>query len=301
MAVDTNAAGHRAPDLPGAPASRSPRRIAGAIARRNGAGREYRALADFIGESGIYAGAGATVIYQLALYGVGKGVAEHSTTTDRPLDRLRTTMQYVYAVSLGTEEEKRKIVRLVNKAHVPVRSERHGYTAFDPELQLWVGATLVRNTRWFRDWIWGPENAAAEENLYREAQIFGNALQVKEEMWPGDFESFEEYWDDMLDNRISTDPEIVRYVHRLVGGRDAPWPVRLLMPLNAFITTGILDRRVRDLFELPWSPVDERRFRLLMKTVAFVYRLVPAPLRTVPARLYMADLRRRFKGGKHVI
>ncbi|WP_156665624.1 oxygenase MpaB family protein, partial [Rhodococcus phenolicus] len=84
-------------------------------------------LEDFVGESMLLLGAGATVLLQLAEPGVG----------------LRTTMTYVYAVTLGTEDEKKAIVRLVNKAHVPVRAE--SYNAFDPELQLWVAATLYRN------------------------------------------------------------------------------------------------------------------------------------------------------------
>ncbi len=100
-------------------------------------------LADFVGESMLLIGAGATVLLQLAVPGVGRGVAEHSTTLERPLDRLRTTMTFVYAVTLGSAEEKQTVVRLVNRAHVPVRSKR--YNAFDPELQLWVAATLYRN------------------------------------------------------------------------------------------------------------------------------------------------------------
>ena len=37
-------------------------------------------LADIIEESSLLLGAGSTVLYQLALLGVGRGVAEHSTT-----------------------------------------------------------------------------------------------------------------------------------------------------------------------------------------------------------------------------
>ena len=60
-------------------------------------------LADFVGESMLLLGAGSTVLLQLADRGTGHGVADHSTTLQRPLDRLRTTMTYVYAVTLGTQ------------------------------------------------------------------------------------------------------------------------------------------------------------------------------------------------------
>jgi uncharacterized protein (DUF2236 family) len=86
-------------------------------------------------------GSGSAVMYQLAVWGVGKGVAEHSTTMQRPVDRLRTTLTYVYVMGLGTDEERAQVARMVNRAHVPIRGE--GYSAFDPELQLWVAATLA--------------------------------------------------------------------------------------------------------------------------------------------------------------
>src|SRR3954453_22375832 len=96
-------------------------------------------LADIIEESMLLLGAGSTVLYQLALIGVGRGVAEHSTTLARPLDRLRTTLTYVYVMTQGTQQERDAVARMVNKMHAPVRGE--GYTAFDRDLQLWVAAT----------------------------------------------------------------------------------------------------------------------------------------------------------------
>jgi hypothetical protein len=80
-------------------------------------------LADINREAYLYAGAGATVAWQLALPGVGRGVARHSTTLDRPLQRLQATMAYVYAVSLGNEADRAAIAAHVNRAHRPVRGE----------------------------------------------------------------------------------------------------------------------------------------------------------------------------------
>src|SRR5215212_10759046 len=96
-------------------------------------------IEELLSEPGLMLGSGSAVMYQLALWEVGKGVAEHSDTLQRPLDRLRTTLSYVYVMGLGTDEEKAAIARMVNRAHRPVKGE--GYTAYDPELQLWVAAT----------------------------------------------------------------------------------------------------------------------------------------------------------------
>ncbi|MBX4171000.1 DUF2236 domain-containing protein [Rhodococcus sp. DMU2021] len=243
-------------------------------------------------------GAGATVLLQLASPGVGHGVADHSTTLQRPLDRLRTTMTYVYAVTLGTPEEKKQIVRMVNKAHVPVRSET--YNAFDPELQLWVAATLYRNGVEMYQRMFGPLTDADIERLYHQSAVYGTALQVKEDMWPRTREEFDEYWDEMI-STFEVDAEVRSFTRNLLTGGDSPLPVRALMPLQRFMTIGLLPQRMRDEFALPWTPRDQRRFDLFWKVVPPIYRAVPKPIRQLSATYYLRDMRRRMKAHGRVI
>ncbi|MDH6282456.1 oxygenase MpaB family protein [Prescottella agglutinans] len=255
-------------------------------------------LADFVGESMLLIGAGATVLLQLAVPGVGRGVAEHSTTLERPLDRLRTTMTFVYAVTLGTTEEKQAVVRLVNRAHVPVRSER--YNAFDPELQLWVAATLYRNGFDMYQRFFGPLSDADAERLFRQSAVYGTVLQISEDMWPATRTEFDAYWDRMIET-ATVDDQVRAYVRGLLSGGKAPLPVRMTMPLQRFLTIGLLPPRIRDQFALPWSPRDQRRFDRLMTVLPVVYRRVPRPLRQITATYYLRDMRRRLAKHAHVI
>ena len=57
-----------------------------------------RGLADIGAEGVLLAGAGRAILLQIANPRVGHGVAEHSDFAERPMDRLRATMTYVYAV-----------------------------------------------------------------------------------------------------------------------------------------------------------------------------------------------------------
>jgi len=255
-------------------------------------------LADFVGESMLFLGAGSTVLLQLASRGVGYGVADHSTTLQRPLDRLRTTMTYVYAVTLGTPEERKQIVRMVNKAHVPVKSDT--YNAFDPELQLWVAATLYRNGAQMYTRIFGDLDDADLEHLYRQSAVYGTALQVKEEMWPATRAEFDEYWDDMIAT-FEIDEKVRAFARNLLTGGEAPLPVRALMPLQRFMTIGLLPPRMRDEFALPWSPRDQRRFDLFWKVFPPVYRSVPKRVRQLSATYYLRDMRRRMAAHRHLI
>lgn len=255
-------------------------------------------LADFVGESMLLLGAGATVLLQLALRGVGHGVADHSTTLERPLDRLRTTMTYVYAVTLGTPEEKRQIVRMVNKAHVPVHSET--YNAFDPELQLWVAATLYRNGAEMYSRVFGEPSEADRERLYHQSSVYGTALQVKEDMWPTTRAEFEAYWDEMVAS-VEVDGKIRAFTRNLLSGGDAPFAVRAVMPLQRFMTIGLLPPRLREEFGLPWPRRDRRRFDLFWKVFPPVYRRVPKPIRQLSATYYLHDMRRRMAAQRHLI
>lgn len=255
-------------------------------------------IADFVGESMLLLGAGSTVLLQLADRGTGHGVADHSTTLQRPLDRLRTTMTYVYAVTLGSPEERKQIVRMVNRAHVPVRSET--YNAFDPELQLWVASTLYRNGVEMYERMFHKLSDSDLEWIYRQSAVYGTALQVEEAMWPATRAEFDAYWDNMIAT-MEVDEKVRSFARGLLRGGDSPLPVRLLMPLQRFMTTGLLPQRMRDEFSLPWSPRDQRRFDLFWKVVPPVYRKVPRPIRQLSATYYLRDMRRRFASGRRIV
>lgn len=255
-------------------------------------------IADLLHEPVLLLGAGSAVMYQLAEWGVGKGVAEHSDTLSRPLDRLRTTLTYVYVMGLGTEEEKAAITRMVNRAHGPVKGE--GYTAFDPGLQLWVASTLAEVGVQMWEKVFPPLDPATLESLYREGQIYGNALQVKPEMWPADRAAFEEYWR-RTELGFRSDEQIRRYARSLLSSKAQKWYVRPLISTTSLITRGNLTPGTREVFGFAWSVRDQKRYDRLWSVVRAVYPWVPRWVRRLPATIAMRDIRWRLKTGRRVI
>ena len=256
-------------------------------------------LADFVTEAVLLAGAGSAVMYQLARKEVGLGVVEHSTTLDRPLDRLRTTLTYVYVMALGTEEERRLVAGLVDRRHAPVRSAGR-YSAFDPELQLWVAATLTRTGEAIRERVFGPMDPVTRERVYRESWVLGTALQVRPAQWPQTRAEFEDYWRASVE-LLAPDPAVQQYAARLLSIRAAPLVARPAQPLQSLVTRGNLDARTRQVLALPWSPRDQARYDRFWRILPPVYRRVPRPVRQLPAEVVMADLRRRLRSGRRVI
>lgn len=256
-------------------------------------------LRDFIAEQALLLGAGSTVLNQLAMKGVGLGVAEHSTTLSRPVDRLRTTLTYVYVMIMGTDAERETIRQLVNKAHVNVRSEDR-YSAYDKDLQLWVAATLAHNGIFIYEKTFGPLSAASRDRIYRDSQILGNALQVDPEMWPETLADFEVYWKESYD-RMESDPSVRAYVAKLLDTRAQPLVFRPLLPLQDLMSRGNLDPHVREILGLSWSERDQVRYDRFWKVFPPIYRRVPKFLRQLPPRLILAEMRLRMRFHRRVI
>src|SRR3954453_5185939 len=257
-----------------------------------------RGIDPYIDESAMLLGAGSAVMYQLALVGVGRGVAEHSNTLERPLDRLRTTLTYVYGILLGTDEERAAIARMVNKAHVPVKGD--GYTAFDPGLQLWVAATLTYTGEQMYELTFGPMDPASRERAYRESQAMGTALQVTEAMWPATRADFDAYWEKML-GELGPDPQVQRYAALLLRPNARFWYLAPMVWLQSLVTRGNLTPEVRDVLGLSWSAREQRRYDRFWQVFRATYPRLPRSLRTLYPRLVLRDFRKRMREGRRVI
>lgn len=236
-------------------------------------------------------GAGAAILDQLAMRPVGVGVAEHSTTLERPLDRLRATLTYVYVLALGTPEEQRVVADMVNRAHRPVQSPGR-YSAFDPDLQLWVAATLAHEGSRIHAQVFGPMDPASQERLHRESAVYGTVLQVPPEAWPADVASFQTYWQAAL-QRLEPDPAVQAFARRLLSTRGQPPVVRILLPLQSLMARGGVAPEVREVLALPWSRTDQYAYDLFWKAFPPVYRRLPRFMRALPAQLCLRDFRRR--------
>lgn len=238
-------------------------------------------------EAYIYFGAGATVAWQMAKPGVGRGVATHSRTLERPLERLRATMGYVYAVTLGSDEQRAAVARHVNRAHRPVKGP--GYSAFDRELQLWVAATLYRGALDVYRLFEGPVPEQAREALYREAWAFGRTLQVADAQWPPDVDAFDRWWEAQVAG-LAVDAQVRDYMHAVLDGGHAPWYLRPAMPLQRFVTRGLLPPELRRLFGMPWSGRDARWWARFQRWAPRLYWRIPRALRHWPAKFYLARI-----------
>lgn len=249
------------------------------------------AMAGIAAEGILLAGGMCAILLQVAHPAVARGVARHSNFTWRAMDRLRATMTYVYCMAFGNPEERRIIRDHVNRVHRGINGA--GYNALDPDLQLWVAATLYHTSRMlYEDWV-GHLDRDTAQAAYREYRVLGVVLQMRDDQWPPDEAAFRSYWDGMLD-RLQVTDSARSVCHDLFHPRRLPALMRAAMPLNRLITAGLLPARLREAYGIEWNARRARRFRALSTATRAIYPHLPRPIRQLPKTWYLRDMRRRL-------
>ncbi len=239
----------------------------------------------------------ANAVMQLARPGVGYGVLEGSGVMRHPFRRVRNTITYLSVALMGTDGERAYLRRQVNRAHAQVRSGADSpvrYSAFDPRLQLWVAACLYRGGMDVYTLLHGPLDDATADAIYRECGRLGTTLQLPEHMWPAGRAAFDRYWDSAVAG-VRIDPPVRDYLGRVMMLDYLPRPFGVALgPANRFLTTGFLPPAFREQMQLPWTEDDQRQFDLVIRIVASVYRLLPAPAARFPFNASLHELRLRM-------
>ncbi|OQE12752.1 hypothetical protein PENFLA_c063G03869 [Penicillium flavigenum] len=243
-------------------------------------------------EAILLAGGAAAILLQIAEPGVGKGVDEHSNFAYRTLDRLRTTMTYIYCMAYGSREEKKSVIEMVERAHAPVNGP--GYDANDPKLQLWVASTLYAVGTDIYQQIFGQMSEEKEEALYREYAILAVSLRVESGMWPSTRKAFWEYWDHQITN-LEITSSAKNVAKDLLYSKHAPLRVRAVLPLVRLTTTEMLPPRLREAYGLKSTSVRRAANRVTMSVTRATYPFLPKFVRTYPMRYYLKDMRKRLK------
>ncbi|KAI0454236.1 hypothetical protein F5B21DRAFT_476338 [Xylaria acuta] len=251
----------------------------------------------------LFAGA-AAILLQLAEPGIAAGVNEHSNFVRRVLDRLRATMTYMYGMIYGTPEERKMIVDMITKIHSRVsgtlkegQNKGKPYSALDPELQMWVAATLYATGIDLYQRVWGViEDEQEHDNIYFEYSIFACALQVPAEMWPASRKAFWAYWDHKVAT-VEVTQQAKDVCREIMYLRHIPGYLRILMPSVRVCTSALLPDRIRREYGLDshhWT------YGILEWLLKLLYRSLPLKVRSYLVMFYMKDMRKRLASRKKI-
>jgi len=143
-------------------------------------------------EAMLLLGAGPrALLLQLAHPKVAAGVAEHSDFRADPWRRLDGTLRSYLRIIYGSTAAARAEIRRLNGLHRSIRGDH--YDARDPDLALWVHATLVDSTIVVNDAWAGPLSRGRAAQFYEETKPIARAFGVPEAALPGDLDAFDAY------------------------------------------------------------------------------------------------------------
>jgi uncharacterized protein (DUF2236 family) len=234
----------------------------------------------------------AALLMQLAHPLVAAGVAGHSRFRHDPLARLEATLDAVLTISFGDRPQAEAAAARVAATHGRVKGRLGvdvgpfvagtAYDALDPELALWVYATLVYTAIQGYVQLVGPFPVPLRERYYQESKRFAAMFGVTREALPETYADFRRYVDSMV-----TAPTLAVGPQAGSLALDVLYPplptlARLAGPLVRLITAGLLPSRLRDAFGLRWRPADRHAFRMACATVRAALRALPQAARRWP-------------------
>ena len=243
-------------------------------------------------EAMLLLGAGPrALLLQLAHPLVAAGVAEHSDFQADPWRRLQATLRSYLTIVYGTGTAARAEIRRLNGLHRTIAGA--GYTARDPDLSLWVQATLVDTTMAAFDAWLDPLSRDQRSRYYAETLPIGRAFGVPERLLPAGLEEFEAYVAAML---APGGPVRVTPIARELAGAVLHPPIGPVMPALAGLPTplyawtlwpaiGLLPSSVRDDYGFRWGPPERAVSAWLVASWRAWRPLLPSSFRQMPQAL----------------
>lgn len=232
------------------------------------------------------------LLLQVAHPLVAAGVADFSSFRSDPLARLRRTLDSTLGMIFGDRTVSGRATARINAAHGQVRGtlpQAAGrfeagttYDATDPELLLWVHATLVDTTFATYTRFVAPLSRGELEAAYEESKVAARALGVPEGLVPADLAAFGAYVDDMLASDVLAAAPFQREI-----ARDVLYPPLRFVPRGAHwptvaITAWLLPPRIRELFGVELTPARARAARAAQRAIRGVLGFLPAVVRDMP-------------------
>jgi uncharacterized protein (DUF2236 family) len=240
----------------------------------------------------VLAGGTCALLLQLAHPAVAAAVAEHSDFQRDPFGRLRRTLQTSFAVVFGTTDEAEGAIGRVNAIHSVVRGHipesGEPYEARDPDLLLWVHATLIDTALRIYDRFVRPLSAAEAQAYHAEARQIAVRMGVPEAAVPATLDELRSEMDRLIAGGVVRVTQTARRLGRSVLYPTA-FPPRFMWDAAHLASISVMPPEVRRGYGIGWSPARERGVRKLAGATRRLLPLVPDLLRSVPQARYAEE------------
>ncbi len=243
-------------------------------------------------ESAVMLGGARAVLMQIAHPLVAMGVSAHSSYMTDPFGRAERTFVLGELLTFGSFEKARQAARSINRMHLRVHGDlpidagafKKGtrYDARNPELLLWVHATLVDTLLLCYTLFIGPLTPAEQDTYYQESKEVAHLLGLLPDKMPGTVDDLRQYVHDMVhSNRLVATPQARQLAHQVLFP-PAPAILRPFMHLNLQLTCALLPQPIREIYGLEWNTARQHIFDLSARGMRVIIPRLPMYLRELP-------------------
>ena len=242
------------------------------------------------------------ILLQLAHPLVAAGVAEHSSFRGGRLSaamRLHHTVRAMLALTFGDDLKReaalegiRAIHRRVH-GHLPAAAGRFPagtpYSAEDPDLVLWVHATLIESIPLIYQHVVRPVAPEERDAYCAEAAAVAIDLGARDAEVPRTWNALSTYLERMYGSGAIA---VSQQARELASAVLAPPFAPFIAPaawMNRLVTVGLLPGRVRHEYGFTWSDARERTLRRVTRALRGARRVVPPAIALWPEAKHVSS------------
>lgn len=195
-------------------------------------------------EQAILLGGPAAAVLQIAHPKVARGVADHSDFRHDSYGRFKRTLSAIRTITFGSRDEVLKMAHGVQRMHKRVQAGPHApggpYSAFDPDLQLWVLATLIQGAVSNYELFIGPLTPEEKQAYLEDMKLWGEFFGLPRTHGPNTWAAFQDYFNTMLHGPLLGSEPVCAEVAQRVVHLERPHLFRLATsPLRFLVTERI--------------------------------------------------------------
>lgn len=231
------------------------------------------------------------LILQVAHPAVADGVARFSNFQADPFGRGYRTFAAMAMIYFGDKQQADATAQRLWRLHSGVRgvvktsTEAQSsaapapYTANDPDLLLWVLATLTDTTlEVYEKMPFTNMPADWREQFYEESKTAARILGIPEEAYPPDLAAFRQYFREILDgDLLGSTPDCRTMTQAILQHRWSPKKAARLL------AAGWLPAPLCARLGIDGGPYPEARLEKWLRRFVKIYRFLPGFLRFSPA------------------
>ena len=239
----------------------------------------------------VLAGGPAALLLQLAHPLVAAGVADHSDFESHPLHRLARTLTAVLTAGFGDHEQAEAVGAQVAAVHsrvtgalaTPVGPFPAGtpYRAGDPDLALWVYATLVTLALDTFDAFVAPLSEQERATYYDQTKPVAQVFGVTDEVLPDTYADFEHYVAAAEDHVLAVGDDALAAADGVLCADLGP-AGSLARPLTRLLAAAFLPPALRAQYGLAWRRRERVAFAVTRAVVRTTVRVLPRRWRFWP-------------------